>query len=313
MKLILSRKGFDAGSGSCPSPIFPDGSMISLPIPFPNATHRMDLATKKNLHFLDRDVLGDLTQKKGAANRYDGQSCVHLDPYLTRYDSTPTGEGWKPAFGQDDRAQSHLRNQGVGVGDLFLFFGWFRRVEKGDDGWQYVLASPNVHVLFGWLQVQQVLDVEAMSARSAVPSWLSDHPHFLHAREMKSGNTVYIATDRLILEGHDFGAGGGTFDTFGAHRQLTAPSEHERGLSYWRLPRWFHPDDDIAQSATLSFHRRSPRSDPWTIDGFDAAHTGLQSVARGQEFVIDLQGQRAGEAVKWLESIFRSSSPPEQG
>ena len=32
-KLILSRKGFDSGSGGCPSPIFPDGTVFSLPIP----------------------------------------------------------------------------------------------------------------------------------------------------------------------------------------------------------------------------------------------------------------------------------------
>ena len=32
-KLIISRKGFDSGSGGCPSPIFPDGTMFSLPIP----------------------------------------------------------------------------------------------------------------------------------------------------------------------------------------------------------------------------------------------------------------------------------------
>ena len=33
MKIILSRKGFDSGSGGCPSPILPDGRLISLPIP----------------------------------------------------------------------------------------------------------------------------------------------------------------------------------------------------------------------------------------------------------------------------------------
>ena len=32
-KLIIGRKGFDAGSEGCPSPIFPDGTMFSLPIP----------------------------------------------------------------------------------------------------------------------------------------------------------------------------------------------------------------------------------------------------------------------------------------
>lgn len=33
MKLILSRKGFDSSAGKAPSPIFPDGGMLSLPIP----------------------------------------------------------------------------------------------------------------------------------------------------------------------------------------------------------------------------------------------------------------------------------------
>jgi len=33
MKIIFSKKGFDTSFGKKPSPIFPDGSMISLPIP----------------------------------------------------------------------------------------------------------------------------------------------------------------------------------------------------------------------------------------------------------------------------------------
>jgi len=33
VKIILSRKGFDSTSGGVPSPIFPDGRMLSLPIP----------------------------------------------------------------------------------------------------------------------------------------------------------------------------------------------------------------------------------------------------------------------------------------
>lgn len=33
MKLILSRKGFDTHNGGGPSPILPDGRMLSLPIP----------------------------------------------------------------------------------------------------------------------------------------------------------------------------------------------------------------------------------------------------------------------------------------
>lgn len=33
MKIILSRKGFDSTSGGVPSPILPDGRMVSLPMP----------------------------------------------------------------------------------------------------------------------------------------------------------------------------------------------------------------------------------------------------------------------------------------
>ncbi|CAI8922445.1 hypothetical protein EMIT0158MI4_310005 [Burkholderia ambifaria] len=38
--------------------------------------------------------------------------------------------GWRPALGQTGAAQGHLSNNGVGAGDVFLFFGWFRQVEK---------------------------------------------------------------------------------------------------------------------------------------------------------------------------------------
>ena len=38
--LFLSRKGLDSGTGECASPIFPDRSMLSLPIPICGAAHR---------------------------------------------------------------------------------------------------------------------------------------------------------------------------------------------------------------------------------------------------------------------------------
>ena len=36
MKIILSRKGFDAEYGGQPSPILPDGTLLSMPIPYPD-------------------------------------------------------------------------------------------------------------------------------------------------------------------------------------------------------------------------------------------------------------------------------------
>jgi hypothetical protein len=45
MKIILSRKGFDSTSGGVPSPIFEDGTMISLPIPYKTGVPYGDIAT----------------------------------------------------------------------------------------------------------------------------------------------------------------------------------------------------------------------------------------------------------------------------
>ena len=53
----------------------------------------------------------------------------HLDPDLVP-GTLPRPPDWLPAFGQDSAAASHLRNQGVSRGDLFLFFGWFRHTEE---------------------------------------------------------------------------------------------------------------------------------------------------------------------------------------
>ena len=77
MRIILSRKGFDSSSGGCSSPIFPDGSMISLPIPDKRSPIRYrDLTWReRNLG----DVVAKLTHGK-QRNEYR----AHLDPDLRK-------------------------------------------------------------------------------------------------------------------------------------------------------------------------------------------------------------------------------------
>ena len=48
MKIILSRKGFDSENGGYASPILPDGSLVSLPIP--NTTSRPGIDTYSGLN-----------------------------------------------------------------------------------------------------------------------------------------------------------------------------------------------------------------------------------------------------------------------
>ena len=43
MKVILSRKGFDTANGGIPSPIMPDGTLLSMPIPSNDALAFDDL------------------------------------------------------------------------------------------------------------------------------------------------------------------------------------------------------------------------------------------------------------------------------
>ncbi len=121
MRLILSRKGFDSSSGGCPSPIFPDGTMISLPIPDKRSPVRY-----RDLTWRGRN-LGDVVEAlaRGKVKRTFG---AHLDPDLRR-GALRRPAGWRASLGQIGAAQGHLRKQRVVPGDLFLFWGLFRAVD----------------------------------------------------------------------------------------------------------------------------------------------------------------------------------------
>lgn len=117
MKIILSRKGFDSQYGGVPSAIFPDGRMCWLPIPQPGSSVRFEQLQWNGWNV--GEVVEELTR-----NRLQGDDGTHCDPDLDRHLLTRK-PGWKPIFGQGN-ARAHLDRFEVGVGDLFLFFGWFR-------------------------------------------------------------------------------------------------------------------------------------------------------------------------------------------
>lgn len=286
MKIVLSRKGFDSQNGGVPSPIFPDGTAFSLPIPYPHSPTRF------------RDVrcrggsLGPLVESLTKDHVREDERC-HLDPDLDPAALEDRLPGWRPAFGQVERAQGHLAREGVGPGDLFLFFGWFRRVEPAaDGGWRYVDGSPDVHRLFGWLQVAEVVAVrnenEIADARAARP-WLSTHPH-LHGAWPNS--TIYVSTRTLTIDGAQLAVrGGGVFSNADGRLTLTAPEATSR--SHWKLPGWFLP---AGGRPILSYHGDEGR---WRRDG---PWVHVETVARGQEFVCDVDG--IPEAAAWLRGLF---------
>lgn len=275
MKIIFSRKGFDSQYGQVPSPILSDGSLQALPIPSRYGRPLGDIQGQLGpVHRIANDLTnGTIT----------GSTSVHLDPDL--YDgSVMRRPGWRPSFGQVGAAQRHLSNQGVGPGDVFLFFGWFRQAEHATGRWSYARGAPNLHVLFGWLQVGQVLRV----AESEYPEWLADHPHVQHASRFGAENTIYIAAERLSGTSHCMPTAG-IFRQWSSDLQLTARG---RTRSVWRLPSWLLKDPE---RPALSYHLNRAR---WHGDDDGVL---LKTVAKGQEFVIDVGN--CTHASKWLRSL----------
>jgi len=103
MKVIFSRKGFDSSYGGVASPVFPDGQMMSLPIPSassPTTIRKLYSGTHELGKIVEDLTRGKLTRKEK----------IHLDPDLDSK-ALPREHGWHPAFGQTDGAQTHLEKK----------------------------------------------------------------------------------------------------------------------------------------------------------------------------------------------------------
>jgi hypothetical protein len=288
MKLILSRKGFDASCGGKPSPILPDGRLLPLPIPSSHDQHTFDDLARAADIDLDR-LLADLSN-----NQYRISSRVHLDPDLDRRTSRRP-RGWRPALGQTHLAQRHLQSQGVGVGDVFLFFGWFRAVQLHDGRWRYVRDRPHLHVVFGWLEVGDVLPIATQRAACIRRyPWIIEHPHAANRHHYcDPRNTIYVAREQSEYSATaEFGGG-----KFPVMREGLRLSKEGCTRSVWSLPSWFHP----AQGRpALSCHLDPGR---WSAT---EGETVLRTVGRGQEFVLDCDYYP--EVSNWVASIINQES-----
>ncbi len=280
MKVILSRKGFDSTYGGVPSPVIPDGSLCPLPIPSSDPPRLKDVMWRG---VPLSNVVSAITNQ-----RIGPRSGVHLDPDLQKQ-SRPRAVGWRPVFGQVDSAQTHLENCGVGVGDVFLFFGWFRSTVRVNGQLSIDRTAPDLHVICGWLQVGRML--HPTTATTSVPRWAAEHPHVRRAQSMSANNTLYVASKNLevpSVAGPIPGAG--VFDHISSVLTLTAQGQTR---SLWRLPRWFYPTPG---KPPLSFHSDARR---WR---YDSTGCYLRTVGRGQEFVLDCD--YFPEANAWVRDIF---------
>lgn len=190
---------------------------------------------------------------------------------------------WVPALGQCGSAQSHLDRGGVGPGDIFLFFGWFRATSP--DGGRLAFHGPDMHALFGYLQGGECVAVNCRPT----PAGLATHPHFRpeHARE--AHNTVYVARDRL-----DFAPSLPGYGVFRWHELLRLTKAGET-RSRWDLPPFFKGLD-------ITYH--GPKS--WR-DGY------FQSAGRGQEFILEAGDEVLEWVLERIEAGLDRQSPEECG
>jgi hypothetical protein len=282
MKIIFSRKGFDSSNGRVASPILPSGRLCSLPIPAAedeNAPRYRDiLFDGQSLGKLLHDLTGDGTWCDKPA---------HLDPDINS-ESIPRLPGWRGAFGQAGAAERHLQNQNVGKGDVFLFYGWFKQVECCNGTYRYIRGAPNLHVVFGWLQIEERIPV---AQRSQIPAWACDHAHCRRTRPFAL-DSLYIAKERLTLPGMVLDIpGAGIFPCYQPSLCLTDQNPY-LSRRMWRLPSWTFP---TTGRPALTYHRDLKS---WERR---ADYALLKNVSQGQEFVLDCNYYP--ESIEWLANL----------
>ncbi len=248
MKVILSRKGFDSEFGGYPSPILPDGRMISLPIPSKN-----DCFQYQDLK-LDNKTYLDLMKELGIKDNILSASC-HVDPDIYRRIFDRNKE-WKPLFGQIGAAQGHLNKQNIQEGDIFLFFGTFQKTQKEDEKIKFDSNDQPKHIIFGYLQIDKII-----KNKNDVKEWMKYHSHCYRTSKWNKNNTIYVARESLSWNSEIPGAG-----VFRYNKKLVLSAEGHK-KSIWNLP--------ILMGKKISYHNENS----WKNGLF-------QSVGRGQEFVI---------------------------
>lgn len=188
MKIILSRKGFDSSNGGCASPIMPDGTLLSMPIPSNDTDRYSDLCYKDESY---ENILSQINPRKSFSG-------CHIDPDIRENNRVNEPYGWKPAFGQCGAAQGLLSSATVEKGDIFLFFGWLRQTEIYKNKLRFVKRTPenfygsaDLHIIYGYMQIEKII---------TDPVEISEyywHPHSSYDGKCIGTNALYIPSENL--------------------------------------------------------------------------------------------------------------------
>lgn len=251
-----------------PNAILPDGSLLPFPIPL-EETKSCDkygdlVVNGRNLY----DIISELKPK----TKLSSATYCHLDPDLRR-DIKQRNEGWLPAFGQADQSLSELRNAGFDIGDLLLFFGWFRETEINNGKLRYKKGAPNIHLIYGYLQVAKIL-----TNKNIIPDWLREHPHAESLIKGSTKDAIFLPAERLSFLPDLPGA---SLLKYSQDLVLTAPG---MSRSRWSLP-------DSFKGIHIGHSPKQPQNGAY-----------YQSPTIGQEMVWET----TSEALEWIKSICRN-------
>jgi hypothetical protein len=281
MKVILSRKGFDSTYGGFPSPILPNNIPLSLPIPsIIDSVRYEDLHVGTLTLFYLMKQLKNKIKINGKWKELNVNMTCHLDPDIYEF-FMKRPKNWKPLFGQIGAAQSHLENQGIKEGDIFLFFGWFRKTKFQHGKLVFDPKEKDKHVIFGYFQIGEIVKItENESLLFGNPEWVKYHPHFHPERRKKTNNTIYIARETLSWNKKLPGAG-----IFSYSKDLVLTKEGY-SKSIWKLPEFF-------KEVKISYHSKNA----WREDGT------FKSIGRGQEFVVE----ENDKVEKWVKNLIENN------
>lgn len=269
MRIIISRKGFDSGAGGCPSPILPNGNMVSIPIPDSHPSLTYDDLEIDGISYADI-MITIHPQKKLDLHK---KGC-HVDPDINAAPWKELPKDWVPAFGQIGNAQTVLKKAGVEPGDLFLFFGWFRQTYYNNNGILKYCSPKNngqdLQIIYGYLEIGSIITDPKEIQRYP---W---HPHSSSDRLKSKNNVLYLPTNRLSFSPEK--PGWGTL-AFSKDRILT---RENCTRSRWKDLPFLRPENLIAP-------QMKNNGDPGIIE-----YTG-----QWQELVYN----GTPEMMKWVKSI----------
>lgn len=278
MKVILSRKGFDGSYGGYPSIILPkemNEKMISFPIPETNEKSDGKLANDIVFKIADNTYksLEDIFSELGIKDRIKmpntkpnhRQIKYHYDPEIQEIKN----QRKYGALGQSGAAAKHLipnNLKKLKKDDIFLFFGTFKKTLLENNEIKYDTPMHEIQVIWGYLIVDDVINLSTQNQIPEKYSDLTNHLHFI--------NHAYEKKDNIIICGKRFG-------TFNYSKELQLTKEGY-SKSFWKLP-------EFLKGADISYCGKVENPDRF------------KSASIGQEFIIS--GFEEAQMKEWLVSL----------